>query len=210
MSKTLALLIESSFVIIFDGWRIVQCIQYRCSSRVFSIVSTKFHLDRERRFQYAFLFILCWRSCCFRFFADISARSSREKNSLKFVINILNFACTMWCQGYRFQLSSLHSIVKAVALEFSEISVRFLAGQACTRTRYQVSRITYSTQRKRPNMRKWRKERTCRISTAGDGGDIFVQTRNRRKEGTREKKQQPGGVTEIFYLTKQNTPSIIL
>ena len=42
-------------VISLDGWRVRRWNLYRCSPCVFSIASTKFHIDRERRFLYEFI-----------------------------------------------------------------------------------------------------------------------------------------------------------
>ena len=58
-----------------DGWRIGQNNLYRRPPCVFSIVSTKFHVDRKIRF-YSYL---VWTSWCFWVFAYIAGRSSRKK-----------------------------------------------------------------------------------------------------------------------------------
>ena len=55
LSKTLDFIWNRILVISLDGWRIGHWNLHRCSSWVFSIASTKFHLDRERRFSYEFI-----------------------------------------------------------------------------------------------------------------------------------------------------------
>ena len=73
-----------------------------------------------------------------------------------------------------------------------------------TKERYMyVAGSRYSTQRKRPNMKKAEGRNAWKISTAGGWQISFsVQTGNRRKEGTREKEQQPGGGGDLSANTK--------
>ena len=111
-------------VISLDGWWIGQWNLYRCSSRVFSIVSTKFHLDRERRFYTN----LVWKSWCFWVFADISARSESENKTLECFVYLFfgNVQCCVRVSASNFQVLTRES---GGARAFGNI-VRFLAGPA--------------------------------------------------------------------------------
>ena len=92
---------------------------------VFSIVSTKFHLDRERRFLHEFsvekLVLLSFRG----YLGEI--KSARKKLE---IFSIFFFACAVLCQGRRsnFQVLTRKS---GGAKDFGNI-VRFLAGPART------------------------------------------------------------------------------
>ena len=89
-------------VVSLYGWRTGQCNGYRSSPRAFRTVSTKFHLHGERRILdllfglYAKMSAKKWH---FRVFLDISPRSSR-------FLKMFGLACTLLCQGQRFQFSS--------------------------------------------------------------------------------------------------------
>ena len=89
-------------VVSLYGWRTGQCNGYRSSPRAFRTVYTKFHLHGERRILdllfglYAKMSAKKWH---FRVFLDISPRSSR-------FLKMFGLACTLLCQGQRFQFSS--------------------------------------------------------------------------------------------------------
>ena len=71
-----------------------------------SALSTKFHLDRERRFLYEFsvekLVLLSFRG----YLGEIE---SGKKKMLEFFVYFLFCECAVLCQGQRFQFSSPNS-----------------------------------------------------------------------------------------------------
>ena len=79
----------------------------RFSSRVFSIVSTKFHLDRGRPFFYEFsvekFVILSFRE----YLGDIESAKKDEKKRVSRILFCC--ACARLCRGRRFHFSSPNS-----------------------------------------------------------------------------------------------------
>ena len=94
-------------VVSLDSWRIGP---WNYSPCVFSIVSTKFHLDRKRWFIYEFsvdkLVFLSFRG----YLGEIESGEKNERKKNSDFFTLFSFDCAVVCQGQCFQFSSPNSL----------------------------------------------------------------------------------------------------